>query len=379
LGIGWPQAMQKRFPSLFSAPQCEQLGMRSSSDHPTGWQDTPEAALAATSRAGGLANSAAALDNAGMKPILFTIPLVELPVYAYGVMLGLAFITCWYLTLHFANRQRMPYREVTTALVLAIVFALIGARIAHIISNSSWDVVRMKGLFNVLFASRCEGLVAYGGYIGGTLAVVVYAWLKKFDFWNLADCASPALVMGLGFTRIGCFLAGCCYGQVTDLPWGVSFPPGSQAARELLGSTAGANAWSPHVHPTQLYESLLGWLLLPVAILALKKRRFTGQAFLIMIPLYAIGRFLLEMIRDDDDRGTVFGVFSTSQFIGVVLVPLAIGLMIWRWRVHVAPSPWLTAAEVRQSLIDQNVVPEGKKGDKKEAPKEGKKRGKKGK
>jgi len=300
-------------------------------------------------------------------------------VYAYGVMLGLAFISGWYLTLHFTNRQRLPYRFVTTGLVLAIIFALVGARIAHIISNNSWDTVRMKGLVNVLFAGRCEGLVAYGGYIGGTLAVVVYAWLKKFDFWNMADCASPSLVMGLGFTRIGCFLAGCCYGQVTDLPWAVSFPPGSQAARELLGSTAGANAWSPHVHPTQLYESLLGWALVPIALLLLKKRRFTGQAFLIMIPLYAVGRFLLELIRDDDDRGTVFGALSTSQFIGLVLIPVAIGLMIWRWKVHVAPAPWASADEVRQSLLEQGVLSEGKKAAKKEAAKEGKKRGKKGK
>ncbi len=317
-----------------------------------------------------------------MKPVLFTIPLVDLPVYAYGVMLGLAFISGWYLTLRFTNRQGLPYREVTTGLVLAIVFALVGARIAHIISNSSWDMVRMKGLANVLFASRCEGLVAYGGYIGGALAVVVYAWLKKFDFWNMADCASPGMVMGLGFTRIGCFLAGCCYGQVTDVPWGVSFPPGSQAARELLGSTAGANAWSPHVHPTQIYESLLGWALLPVAILLLRKRRFTGQTFLIMIILYAVGRFLLETIREDDDRGTVFGVLSTSQFIGLALIPLSIGLMVWRWKKGVRPNPELTADEVRQSLRDQGVLPGGDKDakkDKKDGKKEGKKKAGKGK
>jgi phosphatidylglycerol:prolipoprotein diacylglycerol transferase len=315
-----------------------------------------------------------------MYPILFRVPLVDLPVYAYGVMLGLAFISSWYLTFHFSNRQRLPYREVSTALGLAIVFAMVGARIAHIISNSSWDEVRMQGLMAVLFAGRCEGLVAYGGYIGGTLAVVVYAWLKRFDFWNLADCSSPALVMGLGFTRIGCFLAGCCYGKPTDVAWAVSFPPGSQAARELLGASAGAGAWSPHVHPTQLYESLLGFALVPVAILLLKRRRFTGQAFLVMIMLYALGRFLLETIRDDDDRGTVLGILSVSQFIGVVLVPMAAGFLLYRRKRAPAPIPWLSREEVQESLREQGVLKPGKK-DAQDAPGEGKdgKKGREGK
>ena len=91
---------------------------------------------------------------------------------------------------------------------LAIIFSLIGARIAHLITNPhTW---KMHGFIRALFTSKCEGLVAYGGYIGGSLAGYFYFRAKKLDFWSLADCASPGLVLGLGFTRIGCFLAGCC-------------------------------------------------------------------------------------------------------------------------------------------------------------------------
>ncbi len=285
-----------------------------------------------------------------MHPILFRIPVVDLPVYSYGVMLGLAFICGWYLGLHFANREGLPYRATMTSYVLVVIFALVGARLAHVISNP--ETARMYGLFHALFASKCEGLVAYGGYIGGTLAAYVYSKLRHFDFWSLTDCSTPSMVLGLGFTRIGCFLAGCCHGEETDLPWGVVFPQGSQASRVFTGNTAP----SPPVHPTQLYESALGFALVPLAIYLLKRRKFTGQTFLILIVCYAVGRFLLEFIRADDDRGTVLGILSTSQFIGLVLVPLAIGLYLWRRQTAPAPPEWLSKEQVQQSLIEQGVI-----------------------
>lgn len=293
-----------------------------------------------------------------MHPILFTIPVVDLPVYAYGVMLGLGFISSWYLGMHFANREGIPYRATMWSYVLAIVFALIGARLAHVITNPG--TLRMHGLFYALFASKCEGLVAYGGYIGGALAAYFYSRMRQVDFWSLADCSAPSLVLGLGMTRIGCFFAGCCHGQPTDLPWGVAFPVGSQASRVFTGGLAA----SPAVHPTQLYESAVGFLLIPVAMYLVRRRKFTGQAFLILICCYAVARFLLELIRADDDRGTVFGVFSTSQFIGLVLVPLAIGLYLWRLKVALAPPAPLSKEAVQRSLIEQGVIVDKKDKDK---------------
>jgi len=297
-----------------------------------------------------------------MHPILFHIPVIDLPVYSYGVMLGLAFISGWYLGMHFANREGIPYRVTMTTLVLVVIFALVGARLAHVITNPA--TMRMYGLFHALFASKCEGLVAYGGYILGTLAAYTYSRLRHFDFWSMADATTPSMVLGLGLTRIGCFLAGCCHGRVTDLPWGVSFPAGAQASRNIdcipPGAVPGTVASLP-VHPTQIYESMLGFALFPLALYLVKKRKVTGQAFLILVCCYAVGRFLLEFIRADNDRGTVFGVLSTSQFIGLVLFPLAIGMLIWRLKKGDPPPPPLSKEEIHQSLIEQGVIkPDGK-------------------
>ncbi len=294
-----------------------------------------------------------------MHPIVLTIPLVDLPVYSYGVMLGLGFISSWYLGMYFTNRESLPYKTVMWAYVLVIVFSLLGARIAHIISNNSWDQIKLYGLFHTLFASKCEGLVAYGGYIGGALAAAAFMRLRRLDFWSLADCSTPSLMLGLGMTRLGCFLAGCCHGRVTDLPWGVVFPAGAQATNNPDCIPPGAvpgTVESLPVHPTQLYESAVGFLLLPLAIYLVRHRKFTGQALLIMIPFYAVARFLLEIIRADSDRGTVFEMFSTSQFIGLVLIPVTIGLYIYRMRKAQAPPEPLSAGEVRASLIEQGVI-----------------------
>lgn len=292
-----------------------------------------------------------------MHPILFRIPLIDLPVYAYGVMLGMAFITGWYLVMFFANREGFPYRVTMTTLVLVVIFALVGARLAHVITNPS--TMRMYGLFHALFASKCEGLVAYGGYILGSLAAYTYSKLRHFDFWSMADVCTPSMVLGLGLTRIGCFLAGCCHGRVTDVAWGISFPAGAQATRNPDCIPAGAipgTVDSLPVHPTRIYESLLGFALFPLALYMVRRRKVTGQAFLILACCYAVGRFLLEFIRADDDRGTVFGLFSTSQFIGVVLVPLAIGLLVWRFKKGERPPEPLSKEEVQQSLFDQGVI-----------------------
>ncbi len=292
-----------------------------------------------------------------MHPILFKIPFIHIPIYSYGVMLGFAFIAGWYVGMHLTAREGIAYRTTVWAYGMVVVFALIGARIAHIISNP--QTAQVYGLFHALFASKCEGLVAYGGYIGGVLAAWVYSRIRGIDFWSLADCSTPSMVLGLGFTRIGCFLAGCCHGKVTDLPWGMVFPAGAQASRNPECIPAGAipgTVPSLPVHPTQLYESAVGFLLFPIAWYLVKRRKFTGQAFLVMVVSYGIARFLLEFIRADSDRGTVFRIFSTSQFIGLVLVPLAIGLYWWRAKHAPAPPVPLTKEQVHQSLVEQGVL-----------------------
>jgi phosphatidylglycerol:prolipoprotein diacylglycerol transferase len=280
-----------------------------------------------------------------MHPIIISLG-DNIKLHSYGLMLGISFVVAWQLGFRYASRQGYPHKVITATYVLAIVFSLLGARLAYVLSN--WTDYQLKN--ESFFSTSFDGLVAYGGFIGGTLAAWLHLKWRKVDAWGFFDCNAVGLVLGLAITRIGCFLAGCCHGKPTDLPWGVVFPPGCQAAETFPGEGG-----SVPVHPTQLYESLLGLAILPVAIVLFRRRRFTGQAFLVIMALYAVGRFLLEFFRADPDRGTVIGPLSTSQFIGLALVPFAAVMYALRRKsAPPPPRPQESATKPRSHKESQN-------------------------
>ncbi len=165
------------------------------------------------------------------------------------------------------------------------------------------------------------GLTYYGGLLGASGAAFVLLRRDRFPFWKAADMAGFAVPLGLAFGRIGCLLAGCCYGAETKLPWGMSFPPRSPASlgqfKEGLLTTD--MTWSLHVHPTQIYESAASLAIAAVGLLWVHPRkRYDGQVFVFFLASYAVARFGIEILRRDD-RGGGFGL-STSQWIGLGLV-----------------------------------------------------------
>ena len=137
----------------------------------------------------------------------------------------------------------------------------------------------------------------------------------------------PALCLGLFLTRIGCFLGGCDFGRPWDGAWAVRFPPGSPAFVQHVtdGQLPPTADGSLPVHPTQLYESLAGLVLLGL-VLGVRRRQATpGQAFATFVAGYAIVRYVIELARADPDRGTV-GPLSTSQFIALATLLSAVAL-----------------------------------------------------
>lgn len=177
------------------------------------------------------------------------------------------------------------------------------------------------------------GLTYYGGFLG---AALVARWLLKsdrFKFWRAADMAGLVVPVGLTFGRLGCLLAGCCFGVQTSGPLGLVFPSHSPASEQQWKAGLLESPFAPSlaVHPTQIYESVGSLILAAVLLLWLHgRKRYDGQVFLGFVAGYAVLRFLLEFMRDDD-RGGLLGL-STSQLIGVVLV----GAAVWAHRARVA-------------------------------------------
>jgi phosphatidylglycerol:prolipoprotein diacylglycerol transferase len=304
-----------------------------------------------------------------MYPILFTIPGIHLPIYSYGVMLGISLIVGWYVVLGLGRRDGLSREWMSSCYIWTAVFAIVGARILYIVTNPSEFQDPVK-----ILQFREGGLVAYGGFLGGTLGSWWTARRQRknpnVSFLAWADAVVPSLATGLLFTRIGCLLYGCDFGArvgghapkwlqavAIKFPnWATRFPSLAEKYRGGSGCSGplhGSPAWNWHVehyglspdarwsyavHPTQIYESLVGLGLFAILMLVRWKwRRFTGQLFLLFVGMYGVIRALLETVRDDPERGGWLSL-STSQLIGIGTT-LAAGFFYYRLRRRALADP----------------------------------------
>jgi len=262
-----------------------------------------------------------------MHPILFHLPgwLGGLPVFAYGSLLGVSLLLGWWLTRWLAMRDGISPRVILRVQSAAVVGAVVGMRLLFLLAYpAAWHGPAS------LFRLQQGGLVAYGGMLGGVLCAAVVCRSNRVSFWRFADHVAPSLAVGLGVTRIGCFLNGCCFGRVTDSFLGVCFPQASPAYAAHLESSllAPSATVSLPVVPVQLLASLNGWLCLVLVLWVAARRTFRGQVFCALVLWYSATRFLLELLRDDAQRGSV-GALSTSQLTSVLALSAALIGLWW--------------------------------------------------
>lgn len=250
----------------------------------------------------------------------------------FGVMLVLAFLAS-YLQLRWGmKRLGVGDEEDASALVFAAgLGGIVGAKVYYAILNGDWHLLFDR-----------SGLVWYGGFILGALGVLWTMYRRRLPGWPMADIATPALALGYGVGRIGCFLVGDDYGRPTDLPWGVAFPVG------LPETTAGNLRYSFHVpipdsvaddtllrvHPTQLYETAMALAIWGLALWMFRRRHRPGAIALTVLALLAVERFVVEFVRAKDDR--FFGGFTLAQLISLAVLVL-IGVIAWLRRGRLSP------------------------------------------
>lgn len=239
-----------------------------------------------------------------MKNDLFSIG--PLTIHSYGLMIALGILVCVFMGMYRARKYGYKDEAVLDIAIFGILSGFIGAKLLYVLVEFD------RFLENPMDVLGSEGFVVYGGIIVGALAGVLYCRTKKLPCWEYFDLLAPSIAVAQGFGRIGCFLAGCCYGRPTDAFWGVTFPEGSFAP-----------AGVPLI-PTQLISSVGDFAIAGILLLYNKRNKKAGNVGILYMLLYGIGRFLVECLRSDD-RGTV-GMLSTSQFISIGIVLLAIVL-----------------------------------------------------
>jgi phosphatidylglycerol:prolipoprotein diacylglycerol transferase len=253
-------------------------------------------------------------------------------VFSYGVANAIAFLLAIVWLVQLAKREGLSVPKMEGLGLIIVISAAIGSRL---LTALDYPGFYSGGWRQFLFEQMLgKGGVFYGGFLMAVVASAIYFRFAHLPGWQVADCAAPGLALAQGIGRIGCFLAGCCWGRPTDSLLGVTFT--SEVAHRLTGVPLNVS-----IHPTQLYEAGLVLGVIPLLLWLRKSKTFQGEVILAYVMYYATARFFVEFLRDDP-RGTyVMGLLSTSQLISVLLLPAAVGLfLVLRGQGAVIPPPF---------------------------------------
>jgi phosphatidylglycerol:prolipoprotein diacylglycerol transferase len=264
-----------------------------------------------------------------MHPLLFEVG--RFPVYTYGVLLAAAYLTGLWLAVRRARARGLDGDRVMDLGIWIIASALIGAKLLLLIVDFDY-FSRNPGELLSVFRS---GGVFYGGLIAAVLVAFWYMRRAKLPLWPTTDAFAPGIALGHVVGRLGCLMAGCCYGKPTSVPWAITFT--NPLAADNVGTPLDIA-----LHPTQLYEAAAELIIL-VLLLTTERRgkQFPGRTFWLYMLMYAVTRFVIEFYRGDP-RGSI-GVLSTSQLISIVLVPISIVMLMRLARRGGAPQPAVSA------------------------------------
>jgi len=256
-----------------------------------------------------------------MHPRLFTTPFFTL--HTFGLLLAAAYLAAFWWLMREGRREHLDPDALSSLGFWAIIGAIIGAKVLMVVRDLPAYLATPRELFSLSLLSSAGDF--YGGFIGALIASAIFFWREpQLPFWRTADLCGPAIALGQAIGRIGCLMAGDDYGKPASVPWAVTFtdPDASQIGGAPLNVP---------LHPVQLYESVVCLILFAILVRIARRKRFDGEVILAYTFLYAVARFILEFYRGDADRGFVFGgLLSTSQFIAVILAPLAV--VLWRVR-----------------------------------------------
>lgn len=261
------------------------------------------------------------------------IHLGPLEITGYGIMVMVAFLFGgWILALELRRRQ-LAEDYAADIVAAAVIGGIVGAKIWYAVLTHDASALLSRG-----------GMVWYGGFIGGALAVALNGRRLRVPIRWTMQLVAPVLAVSYAIGRIGCFLVNDDYGRPTNLPWGMKFPrglpPSTAGNLQRLFGVPVPPGTDPGtvmaVHPTQLYEVALMLGAFAVLWRLRKADRPIGWLFGIYLIFAGVERFLIEIVRAKDDR--FLGPFTIAQLTSCILVLIGIWLA-QRWSHGESPAP----------------------------------------
>lgn len=241
---------------------------------------------------------------------------------SYGFMLALSFLLGIYVAGHRAKRFGVKPQLILDLSVYIIIASVVGSRLLYVAFHAGDYANPLE-----IFALWRGGATFYGGLVLSVLVSYVFISRKKLSFLQVADVVSPSIALGLAFTRVGCFLSGCCYGKPTLSSWGVDFPPSTEAGQSAADAARALGLESIHLHPTQLYSSFYGLVIFATVLLAGRFTRKRGATFGLLLVLYGISRFVVDFFRFYEENARVLFSLTFNQLISIGLFLLGVYLL----------------------------------------------------
>jgi phosphatidylglycerol:prolipoprotein diacylglycerol transferase len=279
-------------------------------------------------------------------PLVFHLGPLEIT--GYGIMMMVAFLMGGWLVSLELRRRGFVEDYAADIVAAAVIGGIIGAKLWYVALTRDMGALLSRG-----------GLVWYGGFLGGTAAVILNGWRLRVPLRWTMQLVAPALAAAYALGRVGCFLVNDDYGRPSSVPWAVRFPrglPPSTAGnmQHLFGIPVPAGT-SPStvlaVHPTQLYETAL--MLVAFAVLWSLRRRARPVGWLFGLYLVFAGaeRFVVEFLRAKDDR--FLGPFTVAQLTSVILIGVGAWLLS-AWKEGLSPAPGGYLEGGKKTLTSKN-------------------------
>jgi phosphatidylglycerol:prolipoprotein diacylglycerol transferase len=244
---------------------------------------------------------------------------------SYGVLIASAFLVAVWVVQRLSRRAGLNPEAMINLAVYCALSGLAGAKLLMFLFDVEY-YARHPGEIFSLSTLRAGG-VFQGGLIVALVVAVLYVRRQHLPVWPTADIFAPAIAIGHFIGRLGCFMAGCCWGTRCDLPWKVTFT--NPDANRLFGTPLNVS-----LHPTQLYESLGNLVIFFVVLRAWRRPHRPGQVFGLYLVLYSVLRFAVEFVRFHEQALPLGGPLSLTQWISIPLVALG-GFLLARK----APAP----------------------------------------
>jgi phosphatidylglycerol:prolipoprotein diacylglycerol transferase len=273
-------------------------------------------------------------------PIL--VELGPLTIRWYGLLIASAVLIGVSLSQALAKRRQVDPDLMGDLIIWLVVAAIPSARLYYVLFQ--WQEYAQRP--EDIIAIWKGGIAIHGAILGGLVASLIFAKVKRVSFWQLADLVAPSLILGQAIGRWGNFFNSEAFGRPTNLPWKLFIPP----EQRPLGYENVA-----YFHPTFLYESL--WNLMVFGILITlflrglqgKPALKVGTLFLVYLVSYSLGRFWIEGLRTDS---LMIGPLRIAQIISLVEISIGLIGLFWLYQLR-RPLPDVVAVQESDRKLRQ--------------------------